>query len=113
MQRLINAMGYSINGFQAAWQHETAFRQVVLLACAGITIVMLVSLPTWGRIAVILSHALCIVVELLNSAIEAAVDHTSLDLHFLAKRAKDLGSAAQFASLINLAVIWGLVLTAP
>ena len=58
------------------------------------------------------SHMATLIVELLNSAIEAAVDHTSLEHHELAKRAKDLGSAAQLASLVNLAAMWGVVLLA-
>lgn len=110
-RRLINATGYSLDGFRAAWKHESAFRQVCLLAIAGITISSLMPLPAWGRALIAFAHVLSIVVELLNSAIEAAVDHTSLDQHLLAKRAKDLGSAAQLASLVNMAIIWAIVLT--
>lgn len=111
IRRLINATGYSIDGFRAAWRHESAFRQVCLLAIAGIGISAVMPLPAWGRALIAFAHVLSIVVELLNSAVEAAVDHTSLDQHLLAKRAKDLGSAAQLASLVNMAIIWGIVLT--
>ncbi|HEY9102388.1 diacylglycerol kinase [Chitinimonas sp.] len=110
LRRLINATGYSIDGFRAAWQHESAFRQVCLLALAGVALAFWLPIPPWGRALIAFAHFLSIVVELLNSAIEAAVDHTSLDHHLLAKRAKDLGSAAQFASLVNMAIIWGVVL---
>lgn len=110
LRRLINATGYSIDGFRAAWQHESAFRQVCLLAVVGVALAFWLPIPAWGRALIAFAHFLSIVVELLNSAIEAAVDHTSLDHHLLAKRAKDLGSAAQLASLLNMAIIWGVVL---
>ncbi|QNM96648.1 diacylglycerol kinase [Chitinimonas koreensis] len=110
IRRLINATGYSIDGLRAAWRHESAFRQVCLLAAVGIGLALWLPLPAWGRALIAFAHILSIVVELLNSAIEAAVDHTSLDHHLLAKRAKDLGSAAQLASLLNMAIIWSVVL---
>jgi diacylglycerol kinase (ATP) len=110
IRRLINATGYSIDGFRAAWRHESAFRQVCLLAIAGIGLSMWLPLPPWGRALIAFAHFLSIIVELLNSAVEAAVDHTSLDHHMLAKRAKDLGSAAQLASLLNATIIWTIVL---
>ncbi|WP_269531665.1 diacylglycerol kinase [Chitinimonas sp. BJYL2] len=110
LRRLINATGYSIDGFRAAWRHESAFRQVCLKAVFGIGLSLWLPLPGWGRGLIVFAHLLSVVVELLNSAIEAAVDHTSLDHHLLAKRAKDLGSAAQLASLLNIAIIWAIVL---
>jgi diacylglycerol kinase (ATP) len=109
-QRVLNALGYSIDGIKAGWDNEAAFRQVSLLAVAGIIVAFSVHLPAWGRAVVIGSHLLTIIVELLNSAIEAAVDHTSLEKHHLAKRAKDLGSAAQLACLTNLAAMWALAI---
>jgi len=110
IRRLINATGYSIDGFRAAWHHESAFRQVCLLAGAGIGLSFWLTLPPWGRALIAFAHLISVIVELLNSAVEAAVDHTSLDHHLLAKRAKDLGSAAQLASLVNAAIIWAIVL---
>ncbi|MBV8464701.1 MAG: diacylglycerol kinase [Burkholderiales bacterium] len=110
IRRLINATGYSIDGFRAAWHHESAFRQVCLLAIVGIGLALWLPLPPWGRALIAFAHFLSIIVELLNSAVEAAVDHTSLDHHLLAKRAKDLGSAAQLASLLNATIIWTIVL---
>ncbi|UXY15670.1 diacylglycerol kinase [Chitiniphilus purpureus] len=112
LQRVINALGYSLDGIRACWKNEAAFRQVALLACIGIAAAAFVALPAWARAVVTASHLLTLIVELLNSAVEAAVDHTSLERHPLAKRAKDLGSAAQLICLINLALMWGLALTA-
>ena len=111
LQRVVNALGYSLDGIRACWKNEAAFRQVALLACVGIAAAALAALPPWARAIVIASHLLTLIVELLNSAVEAAVDHTSLERHPLAKRAKDLGSAAQLICLINLALMWGLALT--
>jgi diacylglycerol kinase (ATP) len=112
IRRLLNATGYSIDGFRAAWRHESAFRQVCLLLVAGIGLSLWLPLPPWGRALIVFAHFLSVIVELLNSAVEAAVDHTSLDRHVLAKRAKDLGSAAQLAALLNMAAIWIVVLAA-
>ena len=109
--RVLNALGYSIDGLKAGWLNEAAFRQVSLLACLGITCAFFIpGLPHWGRAILIVSHFSTTIVELLNSAIEAAVDHTSLERHVLAKRAKDLGSAAQLVCLLNLVLMWCLVL---
>lgn len=112
IKRIFNALGYSIDGLRAGWQNEAAFRQVLLLAVAGIPVALYLPVPIWGKALLIGSHLACVIVELLNSAIEAAVDHTSLEKHHLAKRAKDLGSAAQLIGLLNLAMMWGLVLVA-
>jgi diacylglycerol kinase (ATP) len=111
LRRLWNAFRYSLDGFRAAYKHEDAFRQEVLLA------VVLVPLALWlpashiGKALMIGSVLLVIIIELVNSAIEATVDRISLDSHKLAKRAKDIGSAAVLLSLINVLVIWALVLT--
>jgi diacylglycerol kinase (ATP) len=112
IKRVFNALGYSIDGLTAGWKNEAAFRQVSLLAAVGIPIALFLPVPLWGKALLIGSHLACVIVELLNSAIEAAVDHTSLEKHHLAKRAKDLGSAAQLIGLINLSAMWGLVLLA-
>ncbi|AOY01066.1 diacylglycerol kinase [Jeongeupia sp. USM3] len=108
--RVVNALGYSLDGLGAGWRNEAAFRQVSMLAVAGIVAAFALPLPAWARAVVVGSHVLTVIVELLNSAIEAAVDHTSLEKHHLAKRAKDLGSAAQLVCLVNLALMWGLAL---
>ncbi|OHX18442.1 diacylglycerol kinase [Chromobacterium sphagni] len=108
--RLINAFGYSLDGFRAAFRHEDAFRQLVLLAAILIPMAFIVHAAPLARALLVASSLATLIIELLNSAIEAAVDHTSLERHPLAKRAKDMGSAAQLLGLINLAVVWGLVL---
>lgn len=110
LQRLINATRYSFEGFAAAIRHEDAFRQELLLA------VVLVPLGLWlgndgvERALLAGSVLLVLVVELLNSAVEATVDRVSLEDHQLAKRAKDFGSAAVMLSLATVGVVWLLVL---
>jgi diacylglycerol kinase (ATP) len=98
--RLKNALGYSLAGFRAAYKHEDAFRQEVLLAAILVPLAAS-GLPVGylGKALMIGSVLLVIIVELLNSAIEATVDRISLDNHDLAKRAKDIGSAAVLVSL--------------
>jgi diacylglycerol kinase (ATP) len=109
VQRLWNALGYSLHGFSSAFRHEDAFRQEVLLAAVLIPIAFFIDASGTGTALMIGSVLLVLIVELLNSAIEAAVDRISLDHHRLAKRAKDLGSAAVFLSLVNVAIVWALV----
>ena len=112
LTRLLNAIGYSIKGFQSAFRHEDAFRQEVLLAAVLIPVALWLPNTNPDRALMIASVLLVLIVELLNSAIEAAVDRISLENHRLAKRAKDIGSAAVFLSLVNAAVVWALVLLA-
>jgi diacylglycerol kinase (ATP) len=112
IKRVFNALGYSLDGLAAGWKNEAAFRQVTLLALVGIPIALFLPVPVWGKALLVGSHLACVIVELLNSAVEAAVDHTSLEKHILAKRAKDLGSAAQLVGLLNLSAMWALVLLA-
>jgi len=108
--RLWNAFGYSIAGFRAAYKHEDAFRQEVLLAIVLIPLALWLPVTMIAKALMIGSVLLVIIVELLNSAIEATVDRISLENHDLAKRAKDIGSSAVLVSLINVCVVWGLVL---
>lgn len=110
LQRLWNALFYSLAGLRAAIRHEDAFRQEVLLAVLLIPVAMLTSASGVGKAMMVASIILVLIVELLNSAVEAAVDHTSLDQHQLAKRAKDIGSAAVLLSLLNVVSVWALVL---
>lgn len=110
LRRLINAIGYSMEGFKAAYQNEDAFRQEVLLALVLIPLAFVLEKSGMGRALMVGSVTLVLIVELLNSAVEATVDRISLENHKLAKRAKDIGSAAVMLSLINLAAVWGLVL---
>lgn len=110
LRRLINAARYSLHGFGSAYRHEDAFRQEVLLAAVLIPVALVTGGTGIGKALMIASVLLVLVVELLNSAIEAAVDRISLDRHRLSKRAKDIGSAAVFLSLVNVVIVWGLVL---
>jgi diacylglycerol kinase (ATP) len=110
LKRVWNALFYSLAGLRAAFRHEDAFRQEVLLACILIPVAAFLPAPGVGKALMIASVLLVLIVELLNSAVEAAVDHTSLDQHKLAKRAKDIGSAAVLLSLLNVVLVWLLVL---
>jgi diacylglycerol kinase (ATP) len=110
LTRIWNAARYSIAGLKAAFRHEDAFRQEVLLAAILIPVALLLPASGGGKALMVGSVVLVLMVELLNSAIEAAVDRISLDEHALARRAKDIGSAAVMLALINVPVVWLLVL---
>lgn len=97
-------------GLRAAYRHEDAFRQEVWLAVLLIPVAVLLPGSGIGKALMIGSVLLVLVVELLNSAVEATVDRISLENHRLAKRAKDIGSAAVLISLANVAAVWSLVL---
>ncbi|GAB5605388.1 diacylglycerol kinase [Sideroxyarcus sp. TK5] len=108
--RLWNAFGYSLAGFRAAYKHEDAFRQEVWLALILVPLALWMPVTMIAKALMIGSVLLVIIVELLNSAVEATVDRISLENHDLAKRAKDIGSSAVLVSLINVVVVWALVL---
>ena len=110
LRRLMNAFGYSIAGTLAAFKHEDAFRQEVILTAILTPLAIYYGETAIDQALMISSLLLIIIVELLNSSIEATVDRISVKHHKLAKRAKDIGSAAVFFSLINAAVIWFLIL---
>ncbi len=110
VRRLINACGYSLEGFVAAFKHEDAFRQEVFLAIVLIPLAFYLGKSAIEQALMVASVLLLLIVELLNSAIEAAVDHTSTEHNSLAKQAKDIGSAAVFLALTILATTWGLLL---
>lgn len=110
LRRVWNALHYSLAGFRSAYQHEDAFRQEVVLALLLLPLAFVLQSSGVGRALMVGSVLLVLLVELLNSAVEATVDRISLEHHELAKRAKDIGSAAVLLSLVNLAAIWGLVL---
>ena len=110
LKRVWNAFFYSMEGFRAAWKHEDAFRQEMVLALVLIPLALLLEHGGLGRAMMIASLLLVLIIELINSAIEATVDRISLENHRLAKRAKDIGSAAVLIALVNVLVVWGLVL---
>lgn len=109
-ERLRRAFFYSIEGLIAAYRGEDAFRQEVLLAVVLIPVALLSPVSAIAKALLIGSVLLVLIVELLNSAIEAITDRVSLENHVLAKRAKDFGSAAVMLSVINVVVVWLLVL---
>lgn len=106
------AMAVALQGLRSAFQHEDAFRQEIFIAAIAIPVALLSSANVTGKAVMIGSILLVLVVELLNSALEAAVDHTSLIQHPLAKRAKDIASAAVFISILNVITMWLLILLA-
>jgi diacylglycerol kinase (ATP) len=110
MRRIWNALFYSLDGLAAAFRHEDAFRLEAFLAAVLIPVALILPASGLGKALMIAAVLLVLVVELLNSAVEAAVDRISLEDHPLAKRAKDFGSTAVFLSLINVPAVWLLVL---
>lgn len=108
--RVWRALGYSLAGLRAALAHEAAFRQELALAAVLVPAAFFVSPDRIERALLIGAVLLVLVVELLNSALEAAVDRISTERHDLAGRAKDIGSAAVFLAIVNAIVIWAVVL---
>jgi diacylglycerol kinase (ATP) len=108
--RIWNALFYSLDGLSAAFRHEDAFRQEVLMALILIPIAIHVPVSGVGKALMVASVLLVLIVELVNSAIEAVTDRISLEDHILAKRAKDMGSAAVMLALIDVPAVWLLVL---
>ncbi|EGK71573.1 MAG: diacylglycerol kinase [Methyloversatilis sp.] len=110
LRRLINAAGYSAAGLRAAFRHEDAFRQEVVAAVVLIPLALWLGNSGSERALLCFSVLAVLIVELVNSAIEATVDRISLENHQLAKRAKDIGSAAVMVALFNALLVWVLVL---
>lgn len=109
--RIWGALLNSLQGLTAAFSHEQAFRQEVVLAAILIPVAVMLPVSAVGRALMTGSVLLVLIVELVNSAVESAVDRVSLDIHPLAKRAKDIASAAVLLALLNVPVVWLLVLT--
>ncbi len=110
VRRLLNATRFTLWGLAAAFRHEEAFRLEVVLALVMIPSVFFFPVSGASRALMVASVLLVLIVELLNSALEATVDRISLEEHPLAQRAKDIGSAAVFLSLVNVGVVWLLIL---
>ena len=108
-KRIFSAMFYSIDGFRAAWKHEHAFRQELMIAVPGIVISFFLPVTSLERLALIAVLLLVLTIELLNSAIEAVVDRVSLDRNPLSKNAKDLGSAAVMLAFFLALATWGII----
>jgi diacylglycerol kinase (ATP) len=112
VRRLVNALFYSLSGLALAYRHESAFRQEIVLALVLIPAACVLPVAGVERVLLIGSVMLVLVVELLNSSVEAAVDRIGFDTHRLSKRAKDLGSAAVLLTLGMLLLTW-LLLAGP
>lgn len=110
LKRLVNAFGYSMDGLAAAYQNEDAFRQEVFMTIVLVPLALYLGESGLERAMMIASVVLVVIVELINSSIEATVDRISLENHTLAKRAKDIGSAAVLISLMNMVIVWGLLI---
>jgi len=107
--RIWRAFRYSLEGFAAAIRHEHAFRQELMLFVLMLPFALLMQFAAIERALLIASLMLVLIVELLNSAVEAVVDRVSMDNHDLSKRAKDIGSAAVFLSLVLMGTVWLLI----
>ena len=110
LRRIVDATRYSCEGFAAALRHEHAFRQELIAVAIFAPLGLVLGANGTQRALLIGSLVLVLMVELLNAAVEAVVDRVSLERHDLAKRAKDLGSAAVMLSIVNAAIVWVLVL---
>ena len=109
MTRVIDAFGYSMKGLHATWKYEAAFRQEVVLGVILMPIAFWLAQTHIELILLLASIFWVWMAELANSSVEAVVDRTGSEKHELSGRAKDIGSALVFVSLILLAVVWGLV----
>jgi diacylglycerol kinase (ATP) len=110
LRRIANAAGYSLAGLAAAVRHESAFRQLVVLLLIAIPPALWLGRTGVERAVMIGVVAIALVAELLNAAVEGAVDRVSLEDHRFAKRAKDIGSAAVMLALVNAAAVWLLII---
>ena len=108
--RIVRAIRCAIQGFKDAYTHEQAFRQETWLAIVAIPTALILPVEFLAQAVMIASVLLVMIVELVNSAIEAAVDRISLERHPLAKQAKDIGSAAVLLTILNMTVIWALII---
>ncbi|MCR9507889.1 diacylglycerol kinase [Vibrio parahaemolyticus] len=102
----MDATGYSIKGLKAAWTHEAAFRQELVMTLVLSISAFFLPVTTLERVLMISSLLLILIVELINSAVEAVVDRVSDDWHELSGRAKDIGSAAVFVALFLALFVW-------
>ena len=110
LKRILNAAGYSLAALRAAFTGEAAFRQLVLLNVVLIPLAFWLDVSPVERALMVAVSMLSLIVELLNSAVEAAIDRISLERHPLSKNAKDMGSAAQLTSLVVIGLVWAIIL---
>ena len=110
LKRIYTAFFYSIDGFRSAWKHEHAFRQEVSVFVVGAIIALLLKVSAFEKLVLIGVLLLILIVELINSSIEAVVDRVSLERHPLSKNAKDFGSAAVLLTCLLAIATWAVVL---
>ena len=110
LKRILNASGYSLDGLRAAFTGEAAFRQLVLLNVILVPLTFFLNVSRVEQAVLIAVCLLALIVELINSAIEAAIDRISLDRHPLSKNAKDMGSAAQLVAMTMIGIVWAVIL---
>ncbi len=110
IKRVIDATGYSMKGLKAAWQHEAAFRQEIVLMALLTAVTFFLPVTKLEQVVMIGSLFIVVIVELLNSAVEAVVDRVGSEYHELSGRAKDIGSAAVFVAMTLVTITWGLIL---
>ncbi len=109
IRRILRATKFSAQGLAQAWQHEAAFRQELVLVLLLAPVAAWLGQTALERAVLIGCCLIVLIVELINSAIEAAIDRHGDEHHELSGRAKDMGSAAVFVSLLLVAVVWGLI----
>jgi diacylglycerol kinase (ATP) len=109
LRRLLDALGYSAAGLAVAWRGEEAFRQEVVLALVLVPLAFWLGQSNLERLLLVASWLLVMIIEILNTAVEATVDRIGDERHRLSGQAKDLGSAAVFLSLLLVALVWGTV----
>jgi diacylglycerol kinase (ATP) len=110
LTRIIKATGYSAKGLCSAWQHEAAFRQELILMLFLTPLAFVVGEGLTQQLLLLVVAWLVVIVEVLNSAVEAVVDRVGTEHHELSGRAKDLGSAAVFLALSLTVVVWSLTI---
>ena len=111
ISRLIRSFGYSFQGFRLAWREEAAFRQEISLAVVVIPAGLYLGNTGMERALLVMPMLLILVVEFLNSALEAVVDRSGTERHPLSGMAKDMGSAAVLLSFVLLGTVWLLILS--
>ncbi len=111
IRRILRATKFSAQGLAQAWQHEAAFRQELVLVLILVPVAAWLGQTALERAVLIGCCLIVLIIELINSAIEAAIDRHGDEHHELSGRAKDMGSAAVFISLLLVAVVWGLITT--
>ncbi|MFZ6709971.1 diacylglycerol kinase [Undibacterium sp. TC9W] len=110
LRRIFSAILYSIDGLRSAWKNEHAFRQELVLVVSGSVIALFLPVSAFEKLMMIAVLVLILVVELINSAIEAVVDRVSLERHTLSKNAKDFGSAAVLLTVLIALATWVVIL---